>query len=243
MTQPYQNMSELTLRANKGVEYAVSVHDRSSPVTLVAIHAGHIEPLTGELASAIAGNDHNLYLLCGLDPQSAARLRVPVTRFDDVRLTTLAERSVAAISLQGIEGQQPRAHLGGANRRLREHIGAALEAAGIATAGPAGRYAAHSPARFVNRAAQGGVQIELTHALRQAMVSVPLAGDSPWQDPDRRTPRFGELVDAVRQGLSAYLTEQDTDLEVALQRFEEATREIRRVIPLGDDNGHAGCTH
>lgn len=242
MAEPYRDFGELTVRADKGADYTISVMDRSSPVTLTAIHAGHIEPLTGELAAAIAAEDHNLYLLCGLHPGSAPRLRVPVTRFDDVRLTALVERSVVAIAIQGVAGEGEVVHLGGANRRLLEHLQSSFEGAGLATAGPAGRIAAHSPARFVNRAAQGGVQIELTHALRASLASVPLGPDGAWQDPAARTERFHTFVQAVRQGLREYLAAQDADLEVALARFEEATREIRRVIPLGD-NGHGGCVH
>ena len=88
------------------------------------------------LAAAIAAEDHNLYLLCGLHP-GRPRLRVPVTRFDDVRLTALVERSVVAIAIQGVAGEEV-VHLGGANRRLLEHLQSSFEGAG-SPRGPAGR--------------------------------------------------------------------------------------------------------
>ena len=239
VTEPYHDFSELTLRAEKGVDYCIDILDRSASVTVVAIHAGTIEPLTGELAAAIAGGDHNLYVLRGLGPGKGDLLRVPVTRFDDVRLTALLDRSVVGISVQGVRGDDAVVHLGGRNRRLRGCLQGTLESAGFSTAGPIGPHAAHSPSRFVNRSSQGGVQLEVTAALRRSMTSAPLAEASDRRESTTWTNQYRAFVGVVRQGLVDYLAEEDADLDVALRRFEQATREIRRVIP-SDDNGHAG---
>ncbi len=239
VTEPYHDFSELALRAEKDVDYGIRVLDRSASVTVAAIHAGCIEPLTGALAEAIAGDDCNLYLLCGLRAERGEPLRVPVTRFDDVRLTALMDRSVVGISLQGVPGGEGIVHLGGSNRRLRGRLQGALEAAGFATAGPASPLAAHSPARFVNRPSQGGVQIEVTVGLRRLMTTGPLEEASGGPQEIATSERFHGFVGAVRQGLAGYLADVDADLDIALQRFEESTRAIRQIIPA-DDNGHAG---
>jgi len=243
VTKPYRDFSELILYARKDHDYAIRVTDRSAAVTVAAIHAGLIEPLTGELAEAIAGQDSNLYLLQGLLADRAERLRIPVTRYDDVRLTSLLDRSEVGISIHGAPEEEPNVHLGGRNRRLCTHLQNALQQAGFRTAGPAGAQAAHSPSRFVNRPAHGGVQLEFSLGLRRTLTATPLeriaAGDAGpvWTD------TFHALVRAIRQGVTAYFADVDSDLALALERFERATPAVRRALPPDGDNHHAASHH
>ncbi len=241
VTEPYRDFTALALYAEKDLDYRIRIVDRSAAVTVVAIQAGAIEPLTGELAEAIAGSDCNLYQLQGLRPDGADRLRVPVTRYDDVRLTSLLDRSVVGISVQGTPDEEHVVHLGGRNRRLCAHLQVALERAGFCTSGPAGPQAAHSPARFVNRPAQGGVQMEISIGLRRAMAETPLEGLYTTDSAIAWTGGYSRFVMAVRQGLAAYLAALDADLDVAMERFEQATREVRWVLPTDGDGHDRDC--
>lgn len=237
MEEPYRDLAELALYAERERDYRIAIVDRSAPVTVAAIHGGHIEPLTGEVATAIAGGDHNLYVLEGLRAEGSARLRVPVHRFDDVRLRSLMARSEVGISVDGVPGTDVAVHLGGGNRELLRALREGLEAEGFATAPPAGPGPAHSPDRFVNRPSRGGVQIELTEGLRRSMVAGALE-EGLWRDPSRHTDRLAAFVRVVRAALDSHLAEARADLRSALDRFEEATDEIRKVIPLDPSRRH-----
>ena len=232
------------LHARKDKDYRIKAIDERAGATIIAIHGGGIEPLTGELATAIAGKEHNLYVLEGIRPADNEELRVPVARFQEMRLQALVRRSEVALSIEGISGRRHMVHLGGRNRRLKRLLEAHLAQAGLEIAGPATPGPAHDPTRFYNQAAAGGVQLELGIALRREMVTCPLAGYA-WQDASHWTPLLYSFVDAVRAALGAYQTEVRADPAIALQRFEAATaafpptlrHPIRHDHHPNDDNG------
>ena len=60
MVERYRDLAHVVLRNARGVDYEIQFYARSSELTVVAIHGGGIEPLTGELAHAIASEDYNL---------------------------------------------------------------------------------------------------------------------------------------------------------------------------------------
>ncbi len=209
---PFNSFAELVLNTVKGEDYDIVVVKRDAGTSIVAIHGGQIEPPTGELARAIAAEDCNLYTFCGLRADSAAQLRIPVNRYDEMRLQALMEHSQEALALLGAEGDAPKVHLGGRNQALKRVLSDHLEAAGFEVAGPVSPGAAHDPTRFYNRPANGGVQMELSSGLRQALLPGP------------QTPCFGALVDAIRAAIADYHAEQRDDVTRALERFERATR-------------------
>jgi len=221
-----RDFTELVLRAEKDRDYRLVIWDRGAEITLVAIHGGGIEPMTSELAAAVAGEAYNLYDLQGLLPQGNDVFRIPAHRFDEMRLRVLLGRSQAAVSLDGVEGAEPLLRLGGRNRRLKAILAEALAQAGFATADPAGIKPAHDPALFFNRPAEGGVQIELTRALRESM-------SDTWSKDGNGQERFQACAAALREGLERYRLERRTDLDHALERFERDTRAFPRALRAG----------
>lgn len=234
---PYREFAELVLHTIKDKDYRFVIANQSADVTVVTIHGGGIEPLTSELAAAIAGQQYNLYDFRGLRAQGNDMLRIPVARFDEVRLRSLMQRSQVGISIQGIPGTDTTTHLGGSNKRLREIVRQHLEGAGFQTGGPVGVRASHDPSLFFNWPAQGGVQIELTTALREQMVAGPLKGFA-WEDASRWQPLFHTFVEAVRAALADYRAEMQGDLKTALDHFESVTRLIPRSLRDHRHNGH-----
>ncbi|NLG29254.1 MAG: hypothetical protein GX557_15195 [Chloroflexi bacterium] len=216
---PYQSFAELVLNTVKGVDYDVVVAKREAAATIVAIHGGAIEPPTGELACEIAGADHNLYVLRGLRAERAAEMRIPVNRFDEIRLRALLEHSQEAVALQGVDGSLPIVHLGGRNQALKRALAEALAAEGFAVGAPASAGAAHDPTRYYNLPTYGGVQVELTRALRGEL----RPGDAPGA-------RWDAFVRAIRAGIEAYQVEARADLGRAMQRFERATEAMPPTI-------------
>ena len=93
----------------------------------------------------------------------------------------------------------------------------------LVATGPVGPGAAHHPDRFVNWPSDGGVQIELSLALRRALTRAPLEAFR-WEDPVSWTDRFHALVRAVRGGLRDEARLVRDDLPHVMERFEEATR-------------------
>jgi phage replication-related protein YjqB (UPF0714/DUF867 family) len=209
-----RNFADLVLNAVKGEDYGVTVVNRDASTTVAAIHGGCIAPPTGELARAIAGEDCNLYELRGLRADKAALLRIPASRYDEMRLRALMERSEDALAIVGVEGAAQVVHLGGRNQALRQALADELVAAGFVVGVPATPGAAHDPTRFYNLPANGGVQVELTRALLCELLAGP------------HTPRFDALVTAVRAGLAQYRATLRDDVGHALQRFERATEAL-----------------
>ena len=209
---PYTSYSELVLDAVKGVDYDVVVVNRAAPTTVVAIHGGLIEPLTAELASAVADADCNLYEFRALSAGNVERLRLPVNRFDDLRLRAMMEHSQEALALLGAPGMTPTVHLGGRNQTLKRALSQALDAAGFQVAGPATPGAAHDPRRFYNLPANGGVLLELARGLLSELAV------------GSRSERLCALVEAIRAGLAEYRVVLRDDVGRAMERFERDTQ-------------------
>ncbi len=234
---PYREFAELVLHTVKDKDYRFVITNQSADVTVASIHGGGIEPLTSELAAAIANQQYNLYDFRGLRAQGNDMLRIPVHRFDEVRLRSLLKRSQVGVSIQGIAGEDTVVHLGGSNKRLREIARQHLEGAGFETGGPVSVRASHDPTLFFNWPAQGGIQIELTTALRQQMVTGPLERFN-WEDESRWQALFHTFVEAVRAALADYRAEMQGDLKMALDQFEYTTRLIPRSLRNHRHNGH-----
>ena len=237
MTTPYQDFTGLVIHTVKGKDYEIRIRDLGARVTISAIQGGRIEPLTSDLADAIAGQEHNLYDFCGIRTSDNEQMRIPASRFDEVRLRTLMKRSHTAISIQGVEGTKAVVHIGGRNRHLRDVLAARLNESGFDTSGPASAGAAHNPSRFYNLPKAGGIQIELTKALRQSMIDRPLQ-DLQQQVDSCRTDRFHVFTAAVRAGLEQYHIEVRADLDLTLKRFEDVTDAFPLTLRSGRHQGH-----
>ena len=241
MIEPYRDFSELVLHCVQGRDYRLVIRDVGADATVVAIHGGGIEPLTSEIATAIAAEEHNLYDLRGIRAEGNEALRVPAPRFDEMRLRFLLQRSRTALSVLGVPGEEPTVHLGGRNRRLRAVLAERLADAGYMVRGPTGSGAAHDPRRFVNWPAAGGVQMELSLGLRRAMTRAPLEGFR-WEDPAHWTDLFYALVCAAQGALRDEAALARDDLGDALARFEAATREFPPELRSSHHHQH-GAAH
>jgi phage replication-related protein YjqB (UPF0714/DUF867 family) len=225
----YRDFSELVLHAAKGKDYRIDILDRGVEITVTAVHGGGIEPLTSELAAAIAGEEHNLYDLRGLRRVGNEELRVPAARFSEMRLQGLLKRSRVAVSVEGVDGAEAAVCLGGRNRRLRRLLAESLSEAGFVVCKPSSPMPSHDPTLFFNAPSDGGVQIEFTRALRESMVGGPLV-DLNWEESARRSEAFHRCVVAVREALEQYRLEERSDLDVAMRRFEETTKDLLSML-------------
>ena len=159
----YANVAALRADKKEGVDFRIETLDRSSPVTVLAIHGGKIEEGTSPVARRLAGEDWNLYLFEGL--RSPARdLHVTASHFDDPAAVALASRSTFAVSVHEEREAGVNACIGGADAALGRRVAEALRQAHFAAEQPCRRLRGRSPKNIVNRAGSG-VQLEMTKDL------------------------------------------------------------------------------
>lgn len=245
MNHDPRDFANVVLSAVKGLDYAIDVRESGGYVAVVALHAGGIEPLTGELADAIAGAEHNLYLFRGLRESDNATLRVSPLRAQEVRLDNLICRSKTVLSIAGGADVGPTVQVGGTNKPLRLTLLAALQEAGFDARPTETPGVDGSRAYYFNRAEHGGAQLELSAALRASMLDAPLHAFR-WQDPACWNERLHLFVRVVREALAHYVAADRADLAKTLARFERTTQRMPPSIRRGGhphgrgNNGHDG---
>jgi phage replication-related protein YjqB (UPF0714/DUF867 family) len=166
----YGSVSELMRHHVEGVDYSIETVQRRSPIAVIAPHAGRIEPMTGEIAEAVAGDEHSYYAFRGLMTDAFATLHVTSTRFDEPRCLALLAASEIVVAVHGLaEGDT--ALLGGRDRTMRDSMVAELTRAGFAArAVHSGPFSATDTANICNRGgSKAGVQIELPRAVRDEL--------------------------------------------------------------------------
>ncbi len=179
-----------------------------SRLAVIAPHAGRIEPVTGELAEAIAGEEHRKYRFDGRDRCDNARLHITSTRFVEYRLAGVLSGAYAVVTIHGCRGLERQVtYLGGRNHALRARLHMELGEAGfdIERAHPpmAGRH----PDNLTNRAEAGGVQLEISRAQRNALKHHHHDGSG--QARSGCDCPFCRYVAAVRSAVRGYLGEMD----------------------------------
>lgn len=195
----YGSFAELAADTREGADWRVVARPGTSGVLVLAPHGGGIEPGTSELARAVAGEDHALYLFEGLRRDDNAALHVTSTRFDEPRVAPLLSEATRVLALHGCTGREAFAYVGGGDETLVRRVSEALTSAGV-TVRPAPASLAGDDARNVcNRGRTGrGVQVELTRALRATLFEgLDAAGRA------RPTAALARLAAALRGALDA----------------------------------------
>lgn len=176
MADKYPNFAELNANERSSRDYLIHVHNRGTPVAVIAPHGGSIEPGTLEIAEAISGGTFSFY---GFEALRAAgkrgSLHITSARFDEPQALELLREARKAIAIHGrADGRDPTTVVvGGLDASLRDEIVAALTAAGFsAVAVFVGDLAGRDPANICNRGVSGaGVQLELPRTLRRQLTS------------------------------------------------------------------------
>ncbi len=168
----YRNYHDLARVQSEDRHYRVQVTERpDSPVAILAPHGGRIEGGTSEVATRLAGEEHNLYLFEGLRPtgDNFAHLHLTSSRFDEPRCLGLIARCTTVLAIHGYDDDGPDVLLGGRDEALKSALEAAFVAAGVACLVSGHRFPGLDPRNVCNRGASGaGVQLELSRALRRS---------------------------------------------------------------------------
>jgi phage replication-related protein YjqB (UPF0714/DUF867 family) len=164
----YANWKALSSVEKENIDYRVEVIDRDSPISVLAIHGGRIEPGTCELALAVARNQMNTYLFQGLKAGDNFSLHITSAHFDEPKALNLAARSQLCISIHGFSGTTPAVCLGGGNAALAERVAQAFRKNHLpfAVNYPCTEFPGSSPRNIVNRCEKQGLQLEFSAAAR-----------------------------------------------------------------------------
>ena len=195
----YPTMTALLERERDGVDYEIETIERDSPVAVLAVHGGTIEPGTDALARAVAGEAFSFYAFRSLVPEKGRLHHVTSHRFDEARCVALARRARVALSIHGHDGAPPWVFPGGRNMPLRKIVMDALIRRGVPVRFAPRLMGLHRK-NVVNLPREAGVQLEVTWGLRAQLVA-PLSVET-WAR-GRLTGRGRDFAGALREALSA----------------------------------------
>jgi phage replication-related protein YjqB (UPF0714/DUF867 family) len=168
--QPYASFGQLARYEREGVDYSRRLVQRASPILIAALHGGGIEPGTSEVASALAGKTHSLYMFEGYKGDQNQRLHVASTRFNDPLLDDLLGQSEFVASVHGCRETKPVVYVGGLHESWVQQSINLLRQAGFFAERDTSRHAGRFPTNLCNRGRKGkGVQFELSRGLRRQM--------------------------------------------------------------------------
>jgi phage replication-related protein YjqB (UPF0714/DUF867 family) len=139
-------------------------------VAVIAPHAGGIEPETGTIARAIAGDDFSLYCFRGCKKNGNGELHIKSHCFDEPECVKLVAGHKMVVAIHGCKVAGERVFLGGLDEALITELAANLNQAGIVAETSEHKYAGKHPNNICNRGSEkAGVQFELSHSFRRGI--------------------------------------------------------------------------
>ena len=169
----YDSYEKLTQSEKEGEDYEIvaATEGRDSRVVVMAPHGGKIEHGTSEIAKEIAGDAFALYSFEGHKKENNARLHITSHRFDEPRAVALAQEAEIVLGVHGMTGNDEVVMVGGLHEPLVSAVRLSLQCVGIKTREPSDGLGATHSANICNRAKRGGVQLEISRRLRDALVA------------------------------------------------------------------------
>ena len=169
----YKNFAQMRRHEKEGTDFQIKWRKTDSTYAIVAPHGGWIEPGTGELADAIAGQDHNYYCFKGIKRKNNTSLHLASDHFDEPEAIALLSTVRTVITLHGCKDERSITHIGGSNKELITKIDTSLTENGFLTnTEPRSYLSGEKKSNLCNRGQTGqGVQLELSHTLRSQLLS------------------------------------------------------------------------
>lgn len=186
MSDCYKDYEELSSCEQEGTDYEIITvtEGRDPSCVVMAPHGGQIEPCTFEIAERIAANSFALYGFKGKKKRDNRKLHLTSHRFDEPRAVELAQRAQVVLAVHGQASNKCEfVMVGGLHQDLASVVRSSLKRIGIYVPDPPPGLDAKHSMNICNRAQRGGVQLEISRRLRNA-----LAGDKK---------RFKQFTDIV----------------------------------------------
>jgi phage replication-related protein YjqB (UPF0714/DUF867 family) len=193
MTSPYDSFDELKNQEVEGRDYQIKFQSWNERVLIMAPHGGKIEPMTSEIAEAIAGQDYSFYSFEGLKADGNGVLHIESHLFDEPRALQAVKKADIVLTVHGqLNHKEEFVMVGGLDVSLRSEIKRQLEASGFQTRPPTEGLQGIDPENICNCGRwKGGVQLEISRKVRDSLRA------------DRN--RLQEFANAVRKSMQRYL--------------------------------------
>jgi len=171
MASSYTSFKELAEHEKEGQDYRIKIELKDPRVLIMAPHGGKIEPTTGEIAEAIAGNAYSSYVFEGLKTHGNGILHIESHLFDEPRALEAVKKAEVVITVHGqIDQKEEFVMTGGLNESLRSRIKQQLEATGFQTRPPTEGLMGTDPMNICNRGkSKRGVQLEVSRKARDLL--------------------------------------------------------------------------
>jgi phage replication-related protein YjqB (UPF0714/DUF867 family) len=200
MDSYYRSFADLLACEQEGRDYRIHMTARQSPVLIMALHGGGIEPGTSEIAQCVAGEDYSLFVFEGVKDRGNWKLHVESEHYDLSQALRMAQKAERVITIHGCREEDARVMLGGLDAEMRDMLCEQLVAKGFEAAA-SGRpgLGGTSALNVCNRNRRSaGAQIEVSRGLRRQM----------FRDLDRSarkemTATFYNFCEAIRTALGA----------------------------------------
>lgn len=174
-TNLYKNFEELSRNEIENTDYKITVLERKTNKTILAIHGGDIDIHTTPISQAIAQDDLNLYLFEGIKKDTNHNLHITSHNFDEPKALALVAKSKQCVSVHGFRSEDNVLCMGGNDPELRTKIIDSLKQENFDfniqsfCTGIEGI----NPRNIVNKCADHGVQLEFSTTLRKQLVANP----------------------------------------------------------------------
>lgn len=175
MTSSYRSYDELRDQEAEDKDYQVRSQRRDERVLIMAPHGGKIEPMTSEIAEAIAKDVYSFYSFEGLKTDGNSVLHIESHLFDEPRALKAVEKADVVVTVHGqLNHKEEFIMVGGLHVDLRSEIRRELEAAGFQTRPPTEGLQGIDPDNLCNRGRwKGGVQLEVSRKVRDSLRTAP----------------------------------------------------------------------
>jgi len=189
----YPSFKTLADREVAGQDYRIRIELRDPRVLIMAPHGGKIEPMTAEVAEAIAGMEYSFYSFEGLKPCGNGVLHIESHLFDEPHALGAVEKADVVITVHGqVDRKEEFVMVGGLDNGLRSEVRRQLEVAGFQTRPPSEGRMGMDPMNICNRGRpRRGVQLEISRKVRDVLRT----------DQDK----LKTFASAVRKGIQLYL--------------------------------------
>lgn len=175
MKDRFNCFSELQSEMDNGADFRIEWRLRQgSDFLIVAPHGGKIEPVTSELARAIADADLSYYSFEGCRMSKNKELHITSHKFDEPTALELAADVPKVLGIHGREDKNDRAtaYLGGLDEQLVSNIQNELLKEGFPAISTGHAFPARHPRNICNRGTSGsGAQMELPLSFRRRLKS------------------------------------------------------------------------
>lgn len=174
MKDKYINYAALKTAKQEGRDYQIVVRTVTPSINAVVIgpHAGRIEEHISTIATAVVGDDIDLYLFEGLMPSENKDLHITSENFDEPKALKLLATKSLVIAIHGREDKDDldRIYLGGRDNELTGEIARQLEQVGFVTLADGHQFPGEKATNICNRGATNqGSQLEIPKSIRKRL--------------------------------------------------------------------------